>query len=140
MKTFSCPALITKLVKCEWLLNDKGNFPLVSNLSNLLYLAFERNGKCLSLIRRVLYFFTGISLHRNALFIAQPQYLTFFPFPPLTNFLIISDSSFAWPSNLKQTVEKNKSLVIIFLTTQTLNNQSLHLYLYPFSLLTQSRS
>ena len=64
----------------------------------------------------------------------------FSPSPPPTNFLVIPDSPFALLSNLKQTVEQNKSLVIIFLTTQTLNNQSLHLYLHLFSLLPQSPS
>ena len=62
----------------------------------------------------------------------------FFLSPPLTNFLVIPDSPFSWPSNLIQTVKQEKSLVIIFLTTQTLNNLSPHLYLHPFSLLPQS--
>ena len=93
------------------------------NLSNSLYLVFERNRKCSSQIKfSECFTFPKVSLPAPQCTVhisATTQHLT--TSPPLTSFLVIPDSSLAWPSNLKQTVEQNRSLVIIFLTTQTLN-------------------
>ena len=130
-KTFFSAFLITKLVKCQWFLNNKGGFLLVSNLSNSLYLNATGSVHCkLNSARALL----------SQSFLPAPQCAVhtstitphFFSIS-----LLILESPFAWSSYLKQSVKRKKSIVIIFLISRTLNNLSPYLYLHSLYFLPQ---